>query len=103
MQITKEQMVSEIAQTKANIENAKAQVHQLTGALVVLENIQKYLDTPTPEPEASTHISEENRAIQDRDMSMQDLAELVAGPGATAEIEPLMYDAEEESLDYANR
>lgn len=107
MQVTKELIDKDIAgltaqiqQLVQQIEQQKLAVAQLNGALATLHNIQEFLDRPEPEVVATTEISPENQAIQDRDqaraLSMTEVAELVAGPGAEAE---LVQAAEEESLD----
>lgn len=93
MKITTELLDNEIATMKARLEQAKASVGQLTGALSVLEDLRKFQAQPEPQPK--TEISEANAAIQERDQavadaySLQEVAEIVAGPGATAEIEPI--------------
>lgn len=99
MQLTKELLVQEIAQSEAQVVDAKSNFDRASGALATLKNVLKYLEQPDPIPEAPrTDISPENAAIQAADearMAMYDeavplelIAEAVAGPGATVEIEP---------------
>lgn len=117
MQITKELMDNEIALMQARLKETEASVNKLTGALVTLQDFRAYLDREEPVAAVnvpSTEISPENAEIQARDehraISIQELAEMVAGPGAIAEEPQPIYDfpydyqdAEEEGLDNADR
>ncbi len=66
--------------------------------LVVLQDLRKYLDQEEEQPRGD--ISPENAEIQAREemrqakeaMSMQEFAELVAGPGATADEPQPIYN-----------
>lgn len=99
MQVTKELIDKDIAGLNAQLEQLKAQAAQTAGALSVLKNIREYMDLP--EPEAVPVISDANKAVQDEveamsqkeishALSEQELADLVAGPGASVEaIEPI--------------
>jgi hypothetical protein len=63
MQVKLEQIKGDIAGLEQELEQAKASVSRITGALTVLKNIQKYMEAPEPEP--VTKISEANKAEQD--------------------------------------
>lgn len=98
MKITAEQLQNDITALEGQLEQAKASVAQTTGALSVLRNIKAYVEAPEPveqteeqKAEEQNKISDENaeiqKTVQDRQdaLSLQQVAELVAGPGATAE------------------
>lgn len=99
MQVTKELIDNDIRGMETQLEQLKAQAAQTAGALAVLKNIREYLDQP--EPEVVPAISDVNKTVQDDVEAMsqkeishalteQELAELVAGPGASVEaIEPI--------------
>lgn len=94
MQITKELLDTEIAQMQAQLKEVEASANKLAGAVITLQDLRRYMDKE--EPPDTTTISEENAAIQARDeaamaLSLQEFAELVAGPGAVAE-EPVAID-----------
>jgi hypothetical protein len=94
MQITKELIENDIRQSEATLENLKASMNQYIGAIAVLKNMLAYMDKEEPLPEEpSQEISAENKEVQDKieeAMSMQELAEAVAGPGAVAD-EPVEF------------
>jgi len=117
VQITKELLDNEIATLQFRIKETEASVNKFAGALVVLQDLRRYLDRDEEKEKAEVEaqaeaardfISEENAAIQKRDeeqaLSMKQFAEIVAGPDATAEIvdeEPQpYYDGYDD--DYAN-
>lgn len=79
MNITKELLEKEIVQMESRHNNYRALADQTAGALVVLKDLRTFLDRPEP-PE----ISEENKAVQDA-LTPEELAEIVAGPGAVVE------------------
>lgn len=64
MQVTKEQIDNDIRLTEASLEQAKAQINGMIGALTVLKNISEHLGKADPEPEPVPEISEVNADIQ---------------------------------------
>ena len=105
MQITKELLDGEIVTLQFRLKDQEASANKLAGALVVLQDLRRYLDREEEKEKAEVEaqveasrnfISEENAAIQKRDeeqaLSMQEFAEIVAGPGATAEEPQPYYD-----------
>lgn len=108
MDLTKELLDNEIASVSAKLSEVTASANKIAGALSVLQDLRKYMDkaeeveiggekvelnAPTQD---NTKISDENLAIQEavdakEALSLQQVAELVAGPGATAE-EPVAIE-----------
>lgn len=122
MQISKELLQNELDQMQARHNEVLASVNKLTGAMLVLKDLLKYLEAEEVREEIEAKeprqdISKENEQIQARDeamqayiqqandpqppahlfqdadeeaLTMQEVAEMVAGPGATYE-EPQPY------------
>lgn len=116
MQISKELLDKEIEGMQSRLKLAEAQVNQITGASLILEGLRKVLDMEEPKEENKqaevadeksdpNFISQENaerqRADEARALSIQEIAELVAGEGATAE-EPVALSDEEAREFYPN-
>lgn len=51
MQVKKEQLLNDIQQIERQIEQAKASVHQMAGAIAALKGMLEYLDKPEPTSE----------------------------------------------------
>lgn len=71
MQVTKEQIELHIKGVKSQIDDGKALVNQLTGALSVLEGILTHLNQEVPE-QGSEFISDTNATIQEHDRKQQE-------------------------------
>ncbi len=121
MQITKELLDGEIVTLQFRLKDQEASANKLAGALVVLQDLRRYLDREEEKEKADAeaaakaiaeaeaaknYISEENAAIQKRDedraLSMKQLAEIVAGPGAVAEEPQPFYDEKYDEYDDYN-
>jgi hypothetical protein len=97
MHITVEQLDNDIKQTEQTLEQVKAQVNQITGALAVLRNVKAHLEKPEEvKDEVKQDISPENAAIQSRDEA--------AIASQSEAFDKLVKDAEAESEELnANR
>jgi hypothetical protein len=93
VQVTKELIESEIKGVEGQIEQLKSSLFQAQGALIMLQGIHQFIEKPEPQVN-SLDISQVNKAVQDmletkqqkeKALSMQEVAELVAGPGAVVE------------------
>lgn len=95
MQLTEELLVSEINRLEAERKNAEQAYHRFDGALTFAKDTLAFMRRV---PAKKTDISPENAAIQEEferqqnvaaepaAMTVQQFAEAVAGPGATAEV-----------------
>lgn len=91
MQVTKELIENDIVALKAQVEQIKASMASTMGALSALEGVLAYMNRPEPAP--TLDISDTNKAVQEslEAISLQDIAEEIAGPGAEVEIEPMEW------------
>lgn len=91
MEIKKELLENQLGQMKARLENSKASVNQLTGAIVVIEDLLLYLAKEEEVQKPQEDISAENAAIQESlenarvAYTEEEFAEAVAGNGAVVE------------------
>lgn len=93
MQITKEQLGKDIETVTSQLEQAKAAVGQLAGALSVLKSMNDYLDKPEEVAVAGSDVTQNATPSSSAThvlpaVPVQAIAEAVAGPGATATIVP---------------
>lgn len=72
MQVTKELLEKEIATMKVRIHDVEASLNNLRGALTVLEDLHRYTEAEEPKAAEQDFISDENKAIQDRDQALVD-------------------------------
>lgn len=63
MEIKKELIENDIHNLEVQLEQAKASVNQIAGAIATLKGMVAYMEKPEPEPEQG--ISDANKAVQD--------------------------------------
>lgn len=85
MQVTTERLQAEMVGLEARLKETEASANKIAGAILMLKDVMAFLELP--EAQDNTKISAENAKIQARDeaVSLQQVAEIVAGPGATAD------------------
>lgn len=102
MQITKELLIRERDGMQVRLDEVTASANKLAGAVIVLNDLIRYVEAEEHKEAqaevAKDYISPENAAIQAREearalmqeaeeeaLSMEEVAELVGGPGAVVE------------------